>query len=96
LLGFLWRGLIITGKLPRKKPSRSKIKNVLQSELKTTTNQIKPSSLFAVYFIAYCTTQKCPKYLITKNKQEGHDGPEVAHLYIGPRSGASLNPRAFI
>jgi hypothetical protein len=20
-------------------------------------------------------------------KQEGHDGPEVAHLYIGPRSG---------
>jgi hypothetical protein len=19
-----------------------------------------------------------------KNKQEGHDGPEVAHLYIGP------------
>jgi hypothetical protein len=30
------------------------------------------------------------------NKQEGHDGPEVAHLYIGPRSEASLNPRAFI
>jgi hypothetical protein len=29
-------------------------------------------------------------------EQEGHDGPEVAHLYIGPRSGASLNPRAFI
>jgi hypothetical protein len=29
-------------------------------------------------------------------KQEGHDGPKVAHLYIGPRSGASLNPRAFI
>jgi hypothetical protein len=30
------------------------------------------------------------------NKQEGHDGPELVHLYIGPRSGASLNPRAFI
>jgi hypothetical protein len=30
------------------------------------------------------------------NKQEGHDGLEVAHLYIGPQSGASLNPRAFI
>jgi hypothetical protein len=29
-------------------------------------------------------------------KHEGHDGPEVAHLYIGPRSGASLNPRAII
>jgi hypothetical protein len=29
-------------------------------------------------------------------KQEGHDGPEVAHLYKGTRSGASLNPRAFI
>jgi hypothetical protein len=29
-------------------------------------------------------------------KQEGHDGPEVAHLYIGLRSGASLNTRAFI
>jgi hypothetical protein len=29
-------------------------------------------------------------------EQEGHDGPEVAHLYIGPRSGVSLNPRAFI
>jgi hypothetical protein len=31
-----------------------------------------------------------------KIKQEGHDGPDVAHLYIGPQSGASLNPRAFI
>jgi hypothetical protein len=29
-------------------------------------------------------------------KQEGHDGPEVAHLYEGSRSRASLNPRAFI
>jgi hypothetical protein len=28
-------------------------------------------------------------------QQEGHDGPEVAHLYIGPQSGASLNLRAF-
>jgi hypothetical protein len=33
---------------------------------------------------------------VTKKEQEGHHGPEVAHLYIGPRSGASLNPRAFI
>jgi hypothetical protein len=31
-----------------------------------------------------------------RRKQEGHDGPEVAHLYKGPQSGASLNPRAFI
>jgi hypothetical protein len=23
-------------------------------------------------------------------KQEGHDGPEVAHLYIGPQNEASL------
>jgi hypothetical protein len=30
------------------------------------------------------------------NKQEGHDGPEVAHLYKGTRSRASLNPRDFI
>jgi hypothetical protein len=29
-------------------------------------------------------------------KQEGHDGHEVAHLYKGPWSRASLNPRAFI
>jgi hypothetical protein len=29
-------------------------------------------------------------------KQEGHDGPGVAHLYIGPQGGASLNQRAFI
>jgi hypothetical protein len=28
-------------------------------------------------------------------KQEGHDGPEVAHLYIGPWSEASLNPQGF-
>jgi hypothetical protein len=32
----------------------------------------------------------------TLHKQEGHDGPEVAHLYKGTRSGTSLNPRAFI
>jgi hypothetical protein len=25
-------------------------------------------------------------------KQEGHDGPEVAHLYKGTRSGTSLTP----
>jgi hypothetical protein len=31
-----------------------------------------------------------------QKEQEGHDGPEVAHLYISPQSGASLNPRAFI
>jgi hypothetical protein len=31
-----------------------------------------------------------------KQKQEGHDGPGVAHLYIGPQGGASLNQRAFI
>jgi hypothetical protein len=32
---------------------------------------------------------------LRENKQEGHDGPEVARLYIGPRSGACLNPRVF-
>jgi hypothetical protein len=36
------------------------------------------------------------KLMNLKLKQEGHDGPEVAHLYIGPRNGASLNPGAFI
>jgi hypothetical protein len=45
-------------------------------------------------------TQMMFRGIITANnfvyKQEGHDGPEVAHLYIGPRSWASLNPRAFI
>jgi hypothetical protein len=28
--------------------------------------------------------------------QEGHDGPEIAHLYIGPRGGANFKPGAFI
>jgi hypothetical protein len=28
--------------------------------------------------------------------QEGLDGPEITHLYIGRRGGANLNPRAFI
>jgi hypothetical protein len=31
-----------------------------------------------------------------KNKQEGHDGPEVAHLNKGPQGRASLNERALI
>jgi hypothetical protein len=35
------------------------------------------------------------------NKQEGHDGPEVAHLYIGPPTPTptlqgQFNPGAFI
>jgi hypothetical protein len=34
--------------------------------------------------------------VIKKRKQEGHDGPEIAHLYIGPRGGANFNPGAFI
>jgi hypothetical protein len=29
-------------------------------------------------------------------KQEGHDGPEIAHLYIGPLGGANFNQGAFI
>jgi hypothetical protein len=33
--------------------------------------------------------------LLHINKQEGHDGPEVALLYKGPRSGAGLNPQGF-
>jgi hypothetical protein len=37
-----------------------------------------------------------PLKSLIKTETRGHDGPEVAHLYIGPRSGASLNPRAFI
>jgi hypothetical protein len=28
-------------------------------------------------------------------KQDGHDGPEIAHLYIGPWDGANFNPGAF-
>jgi hypothetical protein len=27
--------------------------------------------------------------------QEGHDGPEIAHLYIGPRGGDNIIPGAF-
>jgi hypothetical protein len=41
-------------------------------------------------------TKKLNFSTVLLNKQEGHDGPEVAHLYIGPWSRASLNPRAFI
>jgi hypothetical protein len=29
-------------------------------------------------------------------KQEGHDGPEITHLYIGPWAKANLKPGAFI
>jgi hypothetical protein len=32
----------------------------------------------------------------SRNKQKGHDGPEITHLYIGPQGGANFNPRAFI
>jgi hypothetical protein len=32
----------------------------------------------------------------TANKQQGHDGPEIAHLYIGPWGGANIHPGAFI
>jgi hypothetical protein len=28
--------------------------------------------------------------------QEGHDGPVVAHLYLGPKSRANFDPRASI
>jgi hypothetical protein len=31
-----------------------------------------------------------------KNKQEGHDGPEIAHLYTGPWVKANFKPGAFI
>jgi hypothetical protein len=41
-------------------------------------------------------SSKCKNKQRAIIKQEGHDGPEVAHLYKGTRSGASLNPRAFI
>jgi hypothetical protein len=34
--------------------------------------------------------------ITNKNKQKGNDDTEVAHLFIGPRSGVILNPRAFI
>jgi hypothetical protein len=30
------------------------------------------------------------------NKQEGHDGPEIAHLYIGNWAKVNLKPGAFI
>jgi hypothetical protein len=29
-------------------------------------------------------------------KQEGHDGPEIAHLYIGPWANANFKPGTFI
>jgi hypothetical protein len=49
----------------------------------------------------YNSVTRCIKDINTRHtrdgeKQEGHDGPEVAYLYIAPRSGASLNPWAFI
>jgi hypothetical protein len=28
-----------------------------------------------------------------RNKQEGNDDPEIAHLYIGPQGRANFNPR---
>jgi hypothetical protein len=30
------------------------------------------------------------------HKQEGHDGPEIAHLYIGPWAKANFKTGAFI
>jgi hypothetical protein len=42
----------------------------------------------------YSTQRVCIKHEWLQLKQEGNDGPEVAHLYIGPQSGASFNPRA--
>jgi hypothetical protein len=35
------------------------------------------------------------KVTVTKNKQEGHDGPEVAHLYIGPPERGQFEPQGF-
>jgi hypothetical protein len=36
--------------------------------------------------------------MISSKRQEGHDGPEVANLYIGlpPPGRANFSPRAFI
>jgi hypothetical protein len=37
------------------------------------------------------------KFVFRQIKQEGHDGPEVAHLYIAPpHPRANFYPRAFI
>jgi hypothetical protein len=43
-------------------------------------------------------TNDIPKSWIASSyeKQEGHDGPEIAHLYIGPWANANFKPGTFI
>jgi hypothetical protein len=36
------------------------------------------------------------KVIASYRKQEGHDGPGIAHLYIGPWAKANFKPGAFI
>jgi hypothetical protein len=36
------------------------------------------------------------KVCTSKNQQKSHDGPEIAHLYIGLRGWANFDHRAFI
>jgi hypothetical protein len=33
--------------------------------------------------------------ILCLNKQEGHDGPGVAHLYIGPPGRGQFKPKGF-
>jgi hypothetical protein len=68
-----------------------------------TSKHVDPNSeqmtmvfLNVEFYIHAVINQVILKKQTTTQKQESHDGPEVAHLYKGPRSGASLNPRAFI
>jgi hypothetical protein len=55
--------------------------------------------LLIVAMLQYLTVEMTVNHLqhqIINEQQEGHDGPEVTHLYIRPQSRDSLNPRDFI
>jgi hypothetical protein len=69
-----------------------KILTIYHENIKNLTAQC--SAVFTAITMLFNDIQIL--FYITCYKQEGHDGPEVAHLYISPRSRASLNPRAFI
>jgi hypothetical protein len=56
-------------------------------------NSEKVSISIYNYFISTCKIQF--HYNFVNNEQEGHDGPEVAHLYIGPPTPGQFLPKGF-
>jgi hypothetical protein len=62
----------------------------------SSVHRISRDVCFTVIFVVSITIATIFFPPMKNLKQEGHDGPEVAHLYIGPQSGVSLNPRAFV